>query len=156
MRRVEPNRELHVRDLQVQREARGRVNHETYKQLLAQAQGRIRARAANGATDLLWQVPPLVPGRPVYTVFHAARYVSDKLRRGGFEVTVASPGSDVHALYVSWSPTAARGTAWRQPSSAASASSSSRSSSEARPSLAVSMSDATRSLEKLKARLRLS
>jgi hypothetical protein len=102
---------LTVDELQTQRQARARVNHETYKGLLAQAQGRIRARALNDCKDLLWQVPPLVPGRPLYKTSHAARYVADKLRLGGFSVEVAS-SRDVHVLYVSWNaPVATRAAA---------------------------------------------
>lgn len=97
---------LTVADLQRGREAKARVNHETYKQLLRQVEGHLRSRAENRGSDLLWQVPPLVPGRPVYAVSHAARYITDKLRHGGFEVSVASPQPDVRVLYITWSPVA--------------------------------------------------
>ena len=132
---------LTVRDLHSQRQARAQVNHETYKQLWRQAQDRIRARADNKATDLVWQVPPLVPGRPVYTVSHAARYVADKLRRGGFEVTVAAPQPDVQVLYIDW----------KRPPQSDRRKVRATQAPEARPAL----DDATRTLEKLKARLRL-
>lgn len=102
--KVPPGGLLTVHDLQTQRQARALVNHETYKGLLAQAQDRIRARALNDCKDLLWQVPPLVPGRPLYKTSHAARYVAEKLRVGGFSVEVAS-SKDVHVLYVSWNQT---------------------------------------------------
>lgn len=95
-----------VAELHADREARAQVNHETYKQLWGLVQDRIRARAEMSATSLMWQVPPFVPGRPVYTVSHAARYVADKLRRGGFDVTVAAPQRDVVVLFVSWTPSA--------------------------------------------------
>lgn len=139
---------LTVQDLQEQRHAKARVNHETYKQLLRQVQNRVRARAENKFTDLVWPVPPFVPGRPVYAPSHAARYVSEKLRRGGFEVSVAS-SEDVHVLYVSWSlqPTKKKKKKMAAPPppphSAATA------------TAATAMQDATRSLEKLKARLAL-
>lgn len=95
---------LTVEDLQTQRQARATVNHETYKQLWKQVQGTIRTRATNNFKDLLWQIPPLVPGRPVFNAAHAARYVSEKLRLGGFVVTVASPAPDVQMLYITWPP----------------------------------------------------
>lgn len=136
---------LTVADLHRQRQARAQVNHETYKQLWRQVQDRIRSRADNRATDLVWQVPPLVPGRPLYAPSHAARYVSEKLRHGGFEVTVAAPQPDIHVLYIDWKrrpanpPPRARAQPAPEP-----------------PDLPhAGLEDATRSLEKLKARLRM-
>lgn len=171
---------LTVRELQQKREARAKVNHETYKFLLRQAQDRVRLRAENKCTDLLWQVPPLVPGRPIYTVSHAARYITDKLRRGGFEVTPAAPAPDVHVLYISWKaqPEAQRRSpAPRRPQQqhpAAPADGSGRrqqdrqqgrqqgrhptaptSSSSSGPTITVSMAEASRSIDRLKARLNM-
>lgn len=139
---------LTVADLHREREARARVNHETYKQLHAQVQDRIRARAANKAVSLTWQVPPFVPGRPVYTVSHAARYVSDKLRRGGFDVTVIAPQPDVHVLIIAWDTAgAARKQQQRRVAADREAA---REAPRADP-----LHDASRTLEKLKARLRV-
>lgn len=148
---------LTVHELRRQREAKARVNHETYKQLLGQVQGRIRARADNKFQDLMWQVPLMVPGRPLFAVSHAARYVSEKLRRGGFDVTVVAPQPDVAILCISWSvkkerddkrgdnnnaPPAPPPPPPPPPSS--------------RPApLRHSMEEASRSLEKLKARLHM-
>lgn len=84
------------------REARGQVNHDTYKLLFGQAQQRVRARAAHGLQDAVFQIPPLVPGRPLFKPSHAARYVSEKLRRGGFHVDVAAPHPDVQILHIGW------------------------------------------------------
>jgi len=140
---------LTVADLHSEREARARVNHETYKQLLAQVQDRIKLRATNDFRDLMWQVPPLVPGRPVYTPSHAARYVSEKLRRGGFDVNVATPGADVYVLYITWAATTPARPTRRG-----------RDSREHRPrpaqasKLPLSVEEATHRLERLKARLR--
>ena len=139
---------LTVAELHRQRQARAQVNHETYKQLWRQAQDRIRARADNKATDLVWQVPPLVPGRPVYAASHAARYVSDKLRRGGFEVTITSPQPDVQVLYIDWKPKPAP----RPPPAPAAP----RRRTTPPPALKTDrtqLDDATRTLDKLKARL---
>lgn len=141
---------LTVADLQRQRQDRAQVNHETYKQLWRQAQDRIRARADNKATDLVWQVPPLVPGRPVYAPSHAARYVSDKLRRGGFQVTVAAPQPDVQVLYINWKPPPPRQGVKPPPPARRH-----RSPPPAAAAPSTRLEDATRTLEKLKARLRL-
>lgn len=93
---------LTVDDLRGMREARAAVNHETYKMLLRQVHDRVRARAANRLTHMSFQVPPLVPGRPLFTTSHAARYIADKLRIGGFDVHVSSPHSDVHIVHATW------------------------------------------------------
>ena len=128
------------------------VNHETYKQLLRQVQGRIRTRAANDFKDLLWQVPPLVPGRPVFKPSHAARYITDKLRLGGFQVTPAAPGSaDVHMLYITWMTEQKQQQRQPQPPPKKSRAAA------AQPPAGgtVSVAEAARRLERLKARLAL-
>lgn len=148
---------LTVAELRGQREARAAVNHETYKQLFEQVQQRIRARAANDLSELLWQVPPLVPGRPVYAPLHAARYVTDKLRRGGFEVRRASPASDVHVLYVTWRTRGGADAAdrrHRRPAASRGASHPSPGGSAARQT-PISVAEASQRLERLKAHLRL-
>lgn len=141
---------LTVADLHLQREARARVNHETYKTLWEQVQDCIRTRADNKASDLVWQVPPLVPGRPVFSASHAARYVADKLRHGGFEVSVAAPQPDVQVLYISWKrapqrPAAPQRTPRRSPARGVPPPAAAR----------EPLQEASRTLEKLKARLRL-
>lgn len=138
---------LTVADLQRQRQARSAVNHETYRQLWAQLQDRLRARADNNFTDLTWQVPPLVPGRPVYKPSHAARYLRDKLRLGGFDVTPFA-ADDVHVLYVSWKAVPPPPPPKKKKRHAAGASGSGSGG-------RVTMDEAARRLEKLKARLRL-
>lgn len=144
---------LTVRELQKQREARAGVNHATYKMLLLQVQGRLRMRADNKATDLLWQVPPLVPGRPVYAVSHAARYITDKLRRGGFEVVPTAAAADVHVLYISWEAVAPRSPPRRKPPARAAAQP--PPAAAPRHGITISMDEASRSLDRLKARLNM-
>lgn len=90
---------LTVGDVQAVRLERARTNHETYKLVLQRVYDRIRHRTSLNATDLTYAIPPFVPGRPVYDQSHAARYVTEKLQRGGFRVT----GEDPHALTVDWS-----------------------------------------------------
>jgi hypothetical protein len=79
---------------------KARVNHETYKQLYTALHDRIKRRASTNVTHLLYVVPPIVPGRPVYDPIHAARYITDKLRRGGFRVESAQG----HVLFIDWTP----------------------------------------------------
>lgn len=151
-----------VRDLQRARERKARVNHETYKQLWRLVQDRLRARAENRGRDLLWQVPPWVPGRPVYKPSHAARYVRDKLRLAGFQVRVAAPTEDVQVLHITWDPVAPRPSP-HKPSAAATPADAPRrrpgrrsSASASAPDAAkVDVTEAARRVENLKARLRV-
>ena len=92
---------LTVTDVQKIRIDRARVNHETYKQLYATVHDRIKRRAQVNATHLTYVVPYFVPGRPMYTASHAARYITDKLRRGGFAVMASEDGG---TLFVDWAP----------------------------------------------------
>ena len=142
---------LTVGDLQAMRHARASVNHETYKMMLRQLHERVRARAANKFTDLAFQVPPLVPGRPLYTVAHASRYLSEKMRRGGFDVTVDAPHPDVHTVYVSWARGLKSKNALRQYTSSGTGSGTG----SGIASLPASMAEAARSLDRLKAQLKL-
>jgi len=81
------------------RARRASVNHETYKVILQRVYDRIRHQAAMNRSDLAYAVPAIVPGRPVYDATHALRYVTEKLRLGGFEVATDGP-----MVYVSWKP----------------------------------------------------
>lgn len=90
---------LTVTDVQQVRVERARVNHETYKQLLNAVYERIKRRATASATHLTYAIPFFVPGRPVYDPTHAARYITDKLRRGGFQVETKD-----QTLHVDWTP----------------------------------------------------
>ena len=83
------------------RARRASVNHETYKVILQRVYDRIRHQAAMNRSDLAYALPAIVPGRPVYDATHAMRYVTDKLRLGGFEVETDGP-----TVYVSWKPRA--------------------------------------------------
>ena len=98
---------LTVGDVQAVRLDRARTNHETYKIVLQRVYDRIRHRTSLNGTDLTYAVPPFVPGRPVYDPSHAARYVTEKLQRGGFAVTTDDAGS----LVIDWSLPATRATA---------------------------------------------
>lgn len=98
---------LTVGDVQAVRLDRARTNHETYKLVLQRVYDRIRHRTSLNGTDLTYAIPPFVPGRPVYDPSHAARYVTEKLQRGGFRVAADEAGS----LVIDWSLPATRATA---------------------------------------------
>lgn len=67
---------------------RARANHETYRTMYAAAATHVQrvSAALPKCTETLVQVPAFVTGRPPFDHTHAIRYVSDKLRRGGFSV----------------------------------------------------------------------
>ena len=76
---------------------RAEMNHETYKMLYIQCVEHIKRKHACGCTITLYQVPDFVWGRPPFTHAHAIRYVSEKLRRGKFDVKVDGP-----VLHIDW------------------------------------------------------
>lgn len=95
---------LRVEDLHHSRRQRASVNHESYKQLLHKLYARIRHRASLDFTEVAYTIPPLIPGRPIYSQAHAARYMTEKLEKGGFTVrlTAADNGMASNAIHVSW------------------------------------------------------
>jgi hypothetical protein len=95
---------LRVEDLHHSRRQRASVNHESYKQLLHKLYARIRHRASLDFTEVAYTIPPLIPGRPIYSQAHAARYMTEKLEKGGFTVrlTAADDGMSSNAIHVSW------------------------------------------------------
>lgn len=100
---------LTVGDVQAIRLDRARTNHESYKLVLQRVYDRIRNRTSLNHTDLSYSIPPFIPGRPVYDLSHAARYVTEKLQRGGFAVTGGTNG----VLLIDWSLPPSKDTARR-------------------------------------------
>lgn len=74
------------------------LNHETYKHIWRQCVEHIKLRHSAGCGETLWMIPQHVLGRPPYTYLHAIRYVSDKLRAGGFGVSVLAGG----VIHIKW------------------------------------------------------
>ena len=96
---------LRVEDLHHSRRQRASVNHESYKQLLHKLYARIRHRASLDFTEVAYTIPPIIPGRPIYSQAHAARYMTEKLEKGGFAVRLTASdggGMATDVLHVSW------------------------------------------------------
>ncbi len=135
---------LRVEDLHHSRRQRASVNHESYKILLHKVYDRIRHRATLDMSDIAYTVPPIIPGRPIYNPGHAARYITEKLKRGGFSVTQSTDANNSIVLAVSWPP----------PTAAAPPSKPKKPKSKAKP-LAVSSKSLSDRLQNLKARLNI-
>lgn len=86
-------------DMHALRLEKSRVNHETYKEIYARVNERIKTHGTMGERELVVKIPVYIPGRPVYDVTHAARYVIEKLKLAGFDAREYTP-PDV--VYVSW------------------------------------------------------
>lgn len=80
-------------DAQRMRFEKASMNHATYKIILGQIQQKIRSHAMMRETSVTVRVPEYVPGRPVYRVHRAARYVTEKLRILGFEASKYGAGT---------------------------------------------------------------
>jgi len=75
-------------------------NHETYKAMYEHVAGHIKRVNDIGGRETTWTVPAFVFGRPPFTHGHALNYVSEKLRRGGFTITLDS--IDEGKLHIDW------------------------------------------------------
>lgn len=73
------------------------VNHTTYKLIYNQCAEHIKRKNTADCTTTLFNVPEFMIGRPTFTHAHAVRYVSEKLRKGGFNVQVEGA-----LLIISW------------------------------------------------------
>lgn len=82
------------------RKQKGTVNHETYKMIYGRVQARISHAASKGRIETDFSIPSIIPGRPMFDVTHAVRYVRDKLRYNGFRVTEL----DVDVIRINWKP----------------------------------------------------
>lgn len=91
---------LQAADMRAIKVQRSRVNHDTYRAIYDMCAASVQTRAQRGDTEVYFQIPSIVPGRPAYNVSHAMRYVVNKLTRGGFTVTQAHE----QVVYVSWAP----------------------------------------------------
>jgi hypothetical protein len=76
---------------------RSKVNHETYKLIYNECIEHIKRKHEVGCTITLYDVPSFVLTRPIYTHAHAIRYVTEKLRKGKFDVT-----PDGSVLHIDW------------------------------------------------------
>jgi hypothetical protein len=101
-------------DMRRLREDKSKVNHETYKTIYRQVTRRIEMHGQMGELDLTAKVPHYVPGRPIYDVSHATRYVTEKLRIAGFEATSYGDATGDFFVRISWK-SAPKTTAARPP-----------------------------------------
>lgn len=89
-------------DMRRLREDKSKVNHETYKTIYRQVTRRIEMHGQMGELDLTAKVPHYVPGRPIYDVSHATRYVTEKLRIAGFEAISYGDATGDFFVRISW------------------------------------------------------
>ena len=121
------------------------VNHQTYKGILGQVQRKIKAYATMRKTSLTIKIPEHVPGRPIYRVNRAARYVTEKLVILGFDATSYGAGTG-YFIDVGWksaAPTPRRPKPPVEP----------KPSKKKMPSIVVSAADVSDRLDTLRRRL---
>lgn len=91
---------LRAEDLAKENAERSKMNHETYKLILAQCYECIHRSNVRVQRHMQFAVPDRVGGRPPFKQSHALQYVFAKLRKGGFHVLHVLPHGNV--LYISW------------------------------------------------------
>lgn len=88
---------LSLAEIATMRNARADVNHETYKLILEQCMHTIRPHVLY-SNSVDYTLPPWIPGRPLYDLDHAIRYLTDKLSYHGYTVT----RKGTHTIKVGW------------------------------------------------------
>jgi hypothetical protein len=77
---------LTARDLAKPVVERSTQNRETYRLIYKSISDHIRRKHESGGTETVVDIPEFVLGRPTFKHSHAARYVTEKLQRGGLRV----------------------------------------------------------------------
>lgn len=90
---------ISVADLASSNVKKSSHNHETYRMLYEQCISHIRTKHVAGYTETYWIVPEFVLGRGLFDVQHAIRYITEKLKLGGFEVDLVQNSTMLH---ISW------------------------------------------------------
>jgi hypothetical protein len=88
---------LSLQEIASMRNERADVNHDTYKLILGQCMYNIRQNVLY-SDSVDFTLPPWIPGRPLYNIEHAIRYLIDKLSYHGYVVTRKAP----QTIHVSW------------------------------------------------------
>ena len=82
-------------------EKKNRLKKETYVKLYEQASRKIRRTVDFGGKYVIFQVPSILLGYPVYDMTKATAYIKRQLIRGGFEVAIV----DEYQLHITWKVT---------------------------------------------------
>jgi hypothetical protein len=72
---------------------------EIYDEFLTQVNARIRAANKHGRTFIIFNVPSICFGRPLYNVGNVMKYIITKLTKNGFVVT---PMQNTTNLHIDW------------------------------------------------------
>ena len=75
---------LKASDLITTHKKRSSEHREIYKQFLADCNERIRRANDRGATSVLYTIPAISLGMPLYNAEHAVQYIMRKLTDGNF------------------------------------------------------------------------
>lgn len=78
---------LQTNDLKTLQTKKHNTNKEIYKELLHQVYTKIKLKNSLGHSQLLYQLSPIIPGKPLINVEHALLYITRKLQYGKFKVS---------------------------------------------------------------------
>lgn len=95
---------LQLRAAMREREERHRSS---FAAVLERCYARIRRCASVMRTDCTFEIPPFLPGLPLYDTQLCSRFVVSHLRRNGFDVLPERPGSQLQRapiIHISWHP----------------------------------------------------
>ena len=74
-----------------------------YDRVIELCHRRIRNIAGFGGQNTFYEIPGMLVGYPLYSIYECQEYVVDALRKSGFLVQILPP-PHVCVIYVSWDP----------------------------------------------------
>lgn len=96
---------VHVRELAEDQAQAAAAHHRVYKELWHDVASKVRAANAAGMQRLEYRLSPpgiIMLGQPLVSCQRAARYIRDKLTKGGFEVVAYDLGQVGVLIEVTW------------------------------------------------------
>ena len=89
---------LRVSELSKDKSEKTKRNRALYKSLLQDCYKRIKNANSSGATHTTYTLRPISLGMPLYNVHHAIMYITNRLKKGGFDVYALHTNS----VFVTW------------------------------------------------------
>lgn len=79
------------------------ARHHSFDRVLELCHRRIRTVAKHGGMNTFYEIPGMIIGYPLYSVYECMMYIVDALRKNGFLVQILPP-PNYAVIYMSWEP----------------------------------------------------
>ena len=94
---------ISLTELYSMKENKERKKIEYYNTILTKCHDKIRNTAKLGGTNIFYEIPYYVYGKPLYKIKDCINYVVDALRKNGLYVQIL-PEPNANMIYISWDP----------------------------------------------------